>query len=172
MGKRLCRKARLAVVLGISTAALSSGGCVKYVPVELDAVPEGEEVHVRLTDAGAIRAARQLGGIRSALDASVAPQDSDSMAVTIWLGKDYPGTSFENVRETVVFPRDEVIDLSLTELDVPRTAAIAAGAVAVFAVLVDRLFFKEDPNPTDEPPDENPPPASLTLFSFTIGRNQ
>lgn len=144
--------------------------CVKYIPVELDSAPP-EEVRVRLTDAGAIRAARQLGRIRSELDAGVTPLSPDSVAVVVWLGKAYPGTQFENVRETVVLPRDEVVDISLRRLSVPRTVAVFAGTAVVIGVLANRIFFQEDPNPPPDDSDERPPPAGLTLIRIPIGHS-
>lgn len=164
------RGPRLGIALKLLVVAFSATGCVKYIPVELEAVPPEEEVRVRLTDEGAVRAARHFGRIRSELYASVAPYTPDSTAVTVWLGKDYPGTQFENVRETVILPRHEVADLHLRRLSVPRTVATCAGAGVVFAVLVHQIFFQGDPNAPSSGEDENPPPAILTLVSFPIGR--
>lgn len=152
-------------------ACFPSAGCVKYVPVALDAVPPQEEVRVVLNDAGAIRAARQLGRIRNTVDAEVSPLPADSVAVIVWLGKNYPGTQFENVRETVVVPRNEVANVYLRRISPIRTVATAAATVAVFAYLTDRIFFQEDPNPNPGDGDENPPPAGFTLIRIPIGRN-
>ena len=156
------------VLLG---ACFWSTGCVTYINVDLDSVPPGEEVRVRLTDEGAVRASRHLGRIRTQLDAGVAPQTPDSIAVIVWLGKNYPGTQFENVRETIVLPRHEVSDLHLRRLSVGRTAAAFAGAAAVFAVLVDQIFLQEDPNRPPDDPDDNPPPGGITILRIPIGSN-
>ena len=147
----------------------SSTACVTYTPVDLHLVPPGEEVRVRFTDDGAVRASRHLGRIRTELDAAVTPQLPDSVAVIVWLGKNYPGTRFENVREMIVLPRDEVRDLHLRRLSVKRTAVALAGAAAVFALLVDQIFLQEDPNRPPEIDDENPPPAGMTLFRIPFG---
>ncbi len=155
------RKAGLVLLL---CSFLSSTACVTYTPVDLHLVPPGEEVRVRFTDDGAVRASRHLGRIRTELDAAVTPQPPDSVAVIVWLGKNYPGTQFENVREMIVLPQDEVRDLHLRRLSVKRTAAALAGAAAVFALLVDQIFLQEDPNRPPEVDDENPPPAGMTLF--------
>ncbi len=150
-------------------ACLSSTSCVTYMSVDLGNVPPGEEVRVRLTDEGAVRASRHLGRIRTQLDAGVAPQPPDSIAVIVWLGKNYPGTQFEEVRETIVLPRHEVSDLHLRRLSVGRTVAAFVGAGAVFAVLVDQIFLQEDPNRPPDDTDENPPPAGLTILRIPIG---
>ena len=158
------------LVLLVGTS-LSSLACVNYIPVELNAVPPGEEVRVRLTDAGAIRAARQLGRIRNLLEAGVAPQTTDSVAVIVWLGRDYPGTQFASVRETVVLPREEVTDFQLRRLSVPRTVALFAGAAVVFGVLADQIIFQEDRNPDSPGDDERPPPAGFTILRILIGHS-
>ena len=156
----------MALLLGGASALT---GCVTYTPVELDVVPPGEEVRVRLTDDGAVRAARHLGRLSTEFDAGVAAQPPDSVAVVVWLGRHYPGTQFENVRETIVLPRHEVSEIHLRRLSGVRTTAALVGAAAVFALLVDQIFLQEDPNrpPVDE--DDNPPPAGFRLFRIPIG---
>ena len=57
----------MALLLGGASALT---GCVTYTPVELDVVPPGEEVRVRLTDDGAVRAARHLGRLSTEFDAA------------------------------------------------------------------------------------------------------
>ena len=150
-------------------ASFSLMACVTYIPVDLDQVPAGEEMRVRLTDEGAVRAARHLGRIRTEFDAGVAARPPDSVSVIVWLGKNYPGTQFENVRETIVLPRHEVSDIHMRRLSVKRTTAALAGVAALFALLVDQIFLQEDPNrpPGDE--DDNPPPAGFRLFRIPIG---
>ena len=149
-------------------ASLAASGCVQYTPVELTAVPSTQEVRVGVTDEGALRLARRLGRIRDDVMASVAPRDGDSVAVTIWLGKDYPGTQFENVRETIVLPRDEVRSLSLRRLSVWRTAALSAGALVGTLILANEIFQIGDPNrPGDDDPD--PPPSDVTFFRIPFG---
>ena len=160
------QKAGLVLLL---CSILSSTACVTYTPVDLHLVPPGEEVRVRFTDDGAVRASRHLGRIRTELDAAVTAQPPDSVAVTVWLGKNYPGTQFENVREMIVLPRHEVSDLHLRRLSVKRTVAALTGAAAVFALLVDQIFLQEDPNRPPEVIDENPPPAGMTLFRIPLG---
>lgn len=159
------------VFLLLLGAALSPTACVTYVNVDVDNVPLDEEVRVRLTDEGAVRASRHLGRIRTELDAGVALQTPDSIAVIVWLGKNYPGTQFEEVRETIVLPRHEVSDLHLRRLSVKRTVAAFTGAAAVFALLVDQIFLQEDPNRPPDDTDDNPPPAGFTVFRIPIGSN-
>lgn len=144
-------------------ALLACAGCVHYAPVELASVPPNEEVRVSVTDEGAVRLARHLGRITEDVTASVAPRGGDSISVTIWLGKNYPGTQFESVHETIVLPRHEVAALRFRKLSVWRTAAVSAAVLVGFALLTDRIFQIGDPNPPRD--DEVPPPPSGIVIS-------
>lgn len=159
-------RAGLVLLLGSS---LSSMACVRYTEIDVGVAPAAEEVRVRLTDDGAIRAARHLGRLRTELDAEVALRPPDSVAVIVWLGKNYPGTQFENVRETIVLPRHEVSEVHRRALSTKRTAVALIGAGALFALLVDQIFLQENPNRPPEIDDENPPPAGFRLFRIPIG---
>lgn len=166
VGTRRIRAAGMPLLLlGFS---VGSTACVSYVPVEPEAVPPEEEVRVRFTEEGAIRAARHLGRIRTELDAGVAPLPNDSIEVSVWLGKNYPGTAFADVRETMVLPRSDVRTLHLRRLNVPRTVAALVGSGVVFAFLVDRIFLQEA---VGGPPggEENPPPAGMTILRIPFG---
>jgi len=144
------------------------GGCVEYTPIELAAVPPGQEVRVRVTDEGALRLARHLGRLTDEVNAGVAPHQSDSVAVTIWLGKDYRGTGFENVRETIVLPRTDVTSLSLRKLSKWRTVALSAAALVGTLVLANQISQIGDPNRPDD--DGNPPPPSDVTFARILLR--
>jgi len=150
-----------AVRLTFPLLACIWASCVQYTAIELGSVPAAREVRVHITDDGALRLARHLGRISDDVMASVAPQGGDSIALTVWLGRDYPGTRFEDVRETIVFPRGEVTSFRLRRLSPWRTAALSAAAVAGSLLLADRIFQIGDPNRSDgEPP---PPPPSNVI---------
>ncbi len=125
---------------------------------------------MRLTDEGAVRAARHLGRIATELDAGIQPRPPDSVAVIVWLGRNYAGTRFQDVRETIVFPASEVQDLHLRELSPQRTAVALGGAAIGFALMVDQIFLQEDPNRPPGDDRDNPPPARMTLIRIPIGR--
>ncbi len=166
--RRIRPLARTGVLLVV--ASLSASACIRYVNVDLERAAAGEDVRVRLTDEGAVRAARHLGRIATELDADVQPRPADSVAVIVWLGRNYAGTQFEDVRETIVFPATEVQDLHLRELSPQRTAVALGGAAIVFAFLVDQIFLQEDPNRPPGADRDNPPPAGMTLIRIPIGR--
>lgn len=148
-------------------SCLAAAGCVEYVPVEVGSIPPDEELRVSVRDETAVRMARHFGQLRSELTASVEPRGPDSLAIIVWLGKDYPGTPFEDVRETVTVGRDEVVELRRRQLSVWRTAVASAAAVVAVGLVADQVIQQGDPNP---PPDDGPPPPPTTfrlrLFRF------
>lgn len=165
---RILPPARACVLLALASHA--SPACVRYVNVDVERASAAEDVRVRLTDEGAVRAARHLGRIATELDADVQPRPADSVAVIVWLGRNYAGTQFADVRETIVFPAGEVKDFHLRELSPQRTAVALGGAAIVFVFLVDQIFLQEDPNRPPGDDRNNPPPARMTLIRLPIGR--
>lgn len=159
------RSGLLVVVL---LASFVGTACVTYVPVELAAVGPQEEVRVRLTEDAAVRLAREFGRIRELLEGSVEPRGPDSMMVSLWIGRDYAGTPFENVRQTVVFGRRDVSELRRRRLSVWRSAFASAAVTAAFAVAIDRIFLQEDPNPPPQDNTEPPPGALFPVFRIPI----
>jgi len=129
--------------------------CFTYVPVTPTAVPPQEEVRVRFTDEAAIRLAREFGTITTMVESQMEPLGQDSLALSIWIGRDFRGTAFENVHQRVAVGRHEVMEVRRRQLSKPRTLIAGTAVIALFAVFIDRVVLQEDPNP---PGDENPPP--------------
>ncbi len=151
---------RALVLLLVTSSGLWA--CVQYTPVELTAVAPHEEVRVELTDEGAVRLARHFGRITEEVTASVEPRGPDSLALIFWLGKHFPRTEFETVRETVVLDRDEVRVLRRRTLSKSRTALATIGAMAVMAVLADQFITQI--GDARDPPDDPIPPYPFRLI--------
>jgi hypothetical protein len=145
-------------------------GCVEYVPVEIGALRADEEVRVAFDEETSIRLSRSFGRITQELEGNVSPRGQDSLSVSIWIGRDYRGTAFENVRQTVSVSRAGVTDMRRREISVWRTALASAGAVAGFAFMINRVFFQENPNPPPGTGEDPPPPPERFLIRIPIGR--
>lgn len=150
--------------VALLAASLVGSGCVEYARVDPATAQPQEDLRVRVTDDAAVRLARHFGRITDEVTATVQPQGTDSLALTVWLGRDYPGTRFENVRQTVVLDNDEVTAVLRRRLSVWRSVAAAAGVVAVAAVMVDRIFLLENPNGPDGGGPITPPAILLRLM--------
>lgn len=110
---------------------------------------------MRFTDEAAIRLAREFGTITTMVESQMEPLGQDSLALSIWIGREFRGTPFENVHQRVTVGRHEVTEVRRRQLSKPRTVIASAVVLAVFAVLVDKVVLQEDRNP---PGGENPPP--------------
>jgi hypothetical protein len=139
---------------------------VRYVPVEIGAVRPNDEMRIRLTDDAAVRLAREFGRISSQIEGNVGPRGVDSMEVAVWVGRDYAGTQFSTVRQTVSLARAEVTDLSRRQFSIGRTVLASSVGIALFVALVDQVFLQEDPNPTRN--DDIPPPPAGGIIRLRI----
>jgi len=143
-------------------------GCYRYVPVEPSAVGSAENVRVRLRETAAHRLANDYGANITTLNGQFAPLGADSLAVSIRLSRFTDGMSFGDTRQTLVFGRSEILDVSRRELSVGRTALATAGVLAGFAILVSTMVQLGDDNPGAEEPPPPPPAAAQRVFRIPI----
>lgn len=132
--------------------------CFRYVPLDAGMVQPGEDVRLVVS-----YDAQQGSSNRTALPAqSVEGQlvraGDDSVAVSVWIGRDYRGTPFESTYQTFTVPRRDVLRIERRQLSKWRTGLVAVGAAVGIAVLVDRMGLIEDPNPPDDPGGPPTPP--------------
>ena len=123
-------------------------GCSSYRPIELTSVAPGEEIRVVVRDERPADRYRRPGA-DALFKASAVPTfeiegdlvrlTSDSLTLSIWIGRDYLGTPFETVREEVALPRSEVVRVERRTFSRGRTALLVAGVTAAIVVLIDRI---------------------------------
>jgi hypothetical protein len=151
-------------LLGGSLAvALSGSGCFRYAPIPIESVRPGEDVQVRLTDAAAARLAGEFGAYSQRLEGPLATEGRDSLSISLMVGREYNGMALEGVRQTLFLGRSEVVEVRRRELSRSRTAMAGAGALVVFALVVNAVTQMGDDNPTaGEQPPPPPPPGLRT----------
>ena len=151
-----------AVLLGWLTS-----GCFHYVPIVPAAVRQGEEVQVRISNSAAARLLPEYGTAIGQLEGQLAPEGSDSLALTILISRDFRGTSLTQVRQTMFLGRNEVVEVRRRQLSRSRTVFATAAVLSGFAVLVGAVLLEGDPNPLpDDPPP--PPPPFRAVFRIPI----
>ena len=118
-------------------------------------------MRVRVTTDAAVRIGPTVGSITERLEGRLTPMDADSLTLAMWIGKDYQGSPFANVRQRVSLGRQEIVEVRRRSLSATRTGLAAAGVLLVTAVLIDRVVFQPNPNPNPidrpEPPPEPDP---------------
>jgi hypothetical protein len=139
--------------------ALLGSGCYRYVPVQLSTVRPNEDVRVRVTESAAARLVKEFGTYTTELEGQVAREPSDSVSVSVLIGREYRGVSLESGRQVLFLGPSEVVGVRRRELARGRTVLASAGALVVFGLVIGTVIQLGDPNPSpDQPPP--PPPAS------------
>jgi hypothetical protein len=165
---RLGRAAGTAALLLVASAAT---GCAKYVPVDLAAVQPDDDVRVRFTEEGTMRLAPAFGRIIQQVEANVEARGADSMTVSLWIGRNHPGTPFANVRQVVPVGNRDVLSLHRREFDVGRSVLTGVVVAGTLVLVARQVGFREDPNPPDPGNGGTPPPDRsilLTLFRLPL----
>ncbi|MGH7459531.1 MAG: hypothetical protein ACREMA_00705 [Longimicrobiales bacterium] len=149
------RAARWRALGALLLATTIGSGCYHYVPIEAQSAQADEEVRVRVTDSAAVRLVKEFGGYTGLLEGQLADGPSDSLALSIMIGRAYRGVSLDQMRQTLYLGRTEVVQVQRRQLSRGRTALTTAGVLVVFGVFVKSVVLQGDPNPID---DSNPPP--------------
>ena len=141
-------------------------GCYSYVPVDLASVKQSEYVRVEVTEQAAVRLVKDFGAYLRQLEGQVAREGSDSVSVTVPVGRDYRGVALEGGRQTLFLGMQEVVGVRRREFSRGRTMAVSVGSVVVFAAIVAGVAQWGDPNSEVVEPPPPPPPAGRIVFRF------
>lgn len=133
--------------------------CFRYVPLDPAMVRPGEDVRL-VVSYDPQQGSNNLAALPAqSVEGELVRAGDDSVAVSIWIGRDYRGTPFESTYRTFTVPRRDVLRIERRKLSKWRTGLIAIGAAVGIAVLVDRVGLIEDPNPPDDPGGPPIPPT-------------
>lgn len=137
---RRARRARRRTSFALVSVLVAGQGCYAYHRTELPDLARGEQVRVRLADKDPV--ALSGGGPvvgHKTIEGRFDRLDTDSVILSVWIGEAYAGTPFETTYRTLMLPRDVVARVENRQLSKSRTTVMAAGAVAVIALLIDRI---------------------------------
>lgn len=146
-GRRLRRgPARPLLLLPIATLL---SGCYSYRVIEPHVVAPGEEIRVIVRDVSRYARTRTDALLKRSTDPTFELEGKlvrltpDSLALSVWIGRDYVGTPFETVREEVAFPRSDIVRVERRAFSRGRTALLALGTTATILFLIDRIGVVE-----------------------------
>jgi hypothetical protein len=134
-------------------------GCFEFRQVPVAAAPIGQDVRVRVTDAGYDRLAATIGEqvprLRRILDGPLISVDDRSllMGLATWHGR--PG-SRESLYQRVSVPLSDVISVERKVLDRRKTTLVAVGAGAVLIAFIARYVSGEFGGTTSPFPEPGP----------------
>lgn len=159
---------QLRILAAWCVLGLTLGGCYNYVPVDLASVRPAEHVRVEVTEQAAVRLVRDFGAYVRELEGQVGREGSDSVSVTVPVGRDYRGVALEGGRQTLFLGRQEVVGVRRREFSRKRTVAVSVGSLVVFGVVVASVAQWGDPNSEVVEPPPPPPPSGAIIFRFRI----
>ena len=157
--RALTRKAGWARAVAVFSIAMGSGGCHKYVPVQVATVDPQEDVRIVVTESAAARLSQDLGLYTTSLQGRLRQEPPDSVSIAVPVTRVYQGRLVDSGRQVLFLGRSEVVRVDRRELSRTRTVAVGVGAVAVFGLIVNSVVQWLDPNPSGEEPPPPPPPA-------------
>jgi len=121
----------------MAASAVTSGACYRYTPIDSPSPALGSEVRLRLTDAGAITMAPQVGNRIELVDGTISSVADTAVTLSVTGTTDRLGSEVTWKGEHVVFPRSTVAGLERRSLDKGKSylvGGIAAGLVAAVGI--------------------------------------
>jgi hypothetical protein len=122
-------------------AAAAVGGCYSYVPSELAALPDAQEVRVLISRAGALRLSDMGAGDLVSLDdptvAGVLQQTADGrVLLRIPVPTGSPGMLGRPIVQQLILDRSEIVRVERRRLDRTRTAFAVGGAAGLVTATI------------------------------------
>ena len=157
--------------LALIALALSSTGCFRYVPAQIETIPPGQAVRVLMTRQGAAELAEisEVAAAAPIVDGTVVSVEGEELLLRVPVGRRQDGFVSANLDQTIRVPTGEIVSFQRREFDPLASVLVVGGAAGLVAVLVSAIVTArkgEEPDP-DGPEDLR---LHLSLFSFSIGR--
>ena len=125
--------------LFVLLAVVSLAGCATYIPHSpYTPPPEGTEIRVRLTDAGAVRATGLFGQPIREMEGRIQGLTPDSLYLALLSAQEYRLPW--NQEQQFTLAKSELLALEEKRIDSKKTAILAVGAGTVTGFLIVALF--------------------------------
>lgn len=151
-------------------AVLVASGCFKYVPTQLEAMPQGENVRLFVTRQGALELAevREVDGSIPSLTGRLVSQEDREVLIQVPVAERREGFHSVDLTQTIRVPAGEIISVERRQFDPLGTGLLAGGTAALGAMVVYLIIdaYGGPPRPGEIPPDEL---RHIDLFSIPIG---
>ena len=144
IGNAGCRRF---VALVISIPLLPA--CFSYVPADLDAIPPGGAVRVYLSRAGVAQLPEEVRSSGSYVAGSLVSREPQNLVVRVPVSGQPQSVRDIRLRQDVIIPAQDVVELRRRQLDRTRTGllvAVSAGAAAaIVATIMDASGSERGP---------------------------
>ena len=128
---------RLALAVGLASAAVAAGGCYDYFPVRQSSTTlPREEVELALTDSGAVVLARDIGPASTAIDGALVGDSAGRFTIAVRQVRRRDADPAPWRGEQIAVPHALVASVRTRRL--ARTRTVLASVAAVAGVILAR----------------------------------
>ena len=144
-------------------------GCFKYVPTQLEATPEGQNVRLFVTRQGALELTEvsEVSGAVPSLAGTLVAREGRDVLIQVAVAQRRDGFHSVNMAQTIRVPTGEILSVERREFDAVGTALLAGGTAALGATIVFLIIeaYGGPASPGEDPPVD----LHLDLFRIPIG---
>jgi len=153
--------------LAIFAIAVTSTGCFRYVPAQLDTTPAGTGVRIMVTRQGADELASVMDVDDNApvINGTVESVQGNDLLLHVPVGQRQDGFMVTKINQTIRVPTGEIVSFHRKEFNKTGTAFVMAAGLALVTTVV---FFIADPLGNSTTPPDDPPELQLRLGLFSI----
>jgi hypothetical protein len=139
-------------VLGV----LGLTGCFVYVPAEVQTVPAGESVRVRVSRGAAADLAEVMQTVDPVLSGTLVRREPDRLFVRVPVATRREGLANQRITQDVAIPTGEILDLEQRRKSGVRTTMFVGGTGLVAAAVIGLIVTdgRDRVIRNDGPPDE------------------
>lgn len=160
-------------VLTLTVLVSSLGGCFRYVPVPLEAVPPGESVRLLVTRQGVseLTEVTEVEGAAPQVQGTLLGLEESTLMLRVPVGARQEGIHTVRLEQTIRIPEGEVLQVERREVDPLKTIGLLAVGVAggtAMILSIMEAFGESSPRRDPSPPEESRIP--IPLLRVPIGR--
>ena len=166
------RTSRLVIALG--ALVLTTSGCFRFVPTDLETTPPGQSVRVLMTREGAaeLSAVTEVNRDAPSVVGTVMGTEGDDLMLNVSVARRQEGFIASSINQTVRVPKGEILTFERRELDGLATGAVIGLSGAITAGII--VFILDPFGTSDVPPGDDPEDLALSFellsIPFGLGR--
>jgi hypothetical protein len=122
--------------MALTLVLLSTSGCFRYIPVELETLPPGENVRVYVSRS-VIQQLQEVGDFTDpVVRGRIVRRNDEELFVWVPIGARQVGFHSTELGQDVRIPLTEIVQLERREIDRIGTGALVAGGIGTAAVVL------------------------------------